>query len=171
MGKKVILQRTPSRDDGTLGNVSVVGTDFTCYSLELSDRGNVSAISCILPGFYICRWLQSPAHGWCWHVLGVSGRSLILIHSANLAGNTEQGYQKQLLGCIALGSGLAIFKAGQSFHVEGPNGPTVEPLGRDQRGIENSVNTIKAFNALMGTEDFSIEILAPKPTGGTDGME
>src|ERR1035437_9337176 len=110
---KVQIQRLPYRDDGTLGNLSINGSTFTCYSLELSWRGNSTGISCIPSGLYICKWAKHPQHGWCWQVINVAGRTDILIHSANLAGNTEQGYQKQVLGCIALGMGIGMFKAGE----------------------------------------------------------
>lgn len=161
MRQKVILQRTVSRDDGTLGNISIVGSPFSCYSLELSDRGNVNDISCIPPGFDVPSWTDHPEHGWCWQLQNVVGRQAILIHPANLAGNTEQGYAKQVLGCIALGMGVAIFKAGTVFHVEGPSGLVVEPLSRDQRGITDSRAAIAAFNQVMGTDDFDLEIRAP----------
>lgn len=162
MRMKVFIQRTQSRDDGTLGNLSIYGSEFSCYTLELSDRGNANGISCIPYGFYVGRWTNHPAHGWCWQILNVKGRSDILIHSANLAGNTEQGYAKQILGCIALGSGVAIFQAGTSFHVEGPKGLEIEQLSRDQRGLTSSKTALAAFNAVMGTADFDLEIRAPK---------
>ena len=155
---KVIIQRQQSRDDGTLGNLTIVGKPFTAYTIELSDRGNVNDISCILPGTYTVSWVNHPVHGWCWQLMNVAGRQAILIHSANLAGNTEQGYVKQVLGCIAMGSGVGMFLKGQTFHVEGPNGPDVEPLTRDQRGITGSVAALAAFNAVMGTANFSLEI-------------
>lgn len=162
MRKKVLIQRLPSRDDGTLGNVTVDGVEYPAfrYSLELSDRGNAEDISCILPGFYILTLKTSSEHGLCWHVLGPKGRSGVLIHPLNLAGNTEQGYAKQALGCIGLGSGIGIFKAGERFHVEGPHGPDVEALTRDQRGITGSKDAVAAFCALMGTEDADLEIRA-----------
>lgn len=161
MRKQVIIQRTASRDDGTLGSVTIVDYQFICYSLELSDRGNANDISCILPGLYPVSWMNHEKHGWCWQLLNVFGRQAILIHSANLAGNTEQGYAKQVLGCIAFGMGVDIFKAGTSFHVEGPEGPAVEQLSRDQRGITDSKTAIAAFNAVMGTSDFDLEIRPP----------
>lgn len=162
MRKQVCIQRGASRDDGTPGRLTIAGSDFSCITLELSDRGNANMISCIPCGKYLVRWTNHKEHGFCWEVLNVTGRTAILIHSANLAGNTEQGYCKQLLGCIALGQSLEIFKAGTSFHVEGPHGPEVEQLSRDQRGITESKKTLMAFNAIMGTEDFDLTILAPR---------
>lgn len=161
MKKSVILQRNISRDDGTLGNVTIQGNVKTFFSLELSDRGNANDISCIPYGGYVVAWMNHMIHGWCWQLLNVHGRQDILIHSANLAGNTEQGYAKQLLGCIALGLGVSIFKAGTSFHVEGPNGPEISSLTRDQRGITDSKNAIAQFNAIMGTDDFLLDIRPP----------
>ena len=157
----VLIQRIQYRDDGTLGNLTILGNNLVLYALELSWRGNVSSISCIPSGLYVCRWTKHPEHGWCWQVLDVDGRSDILIHPANLAGNTESGYQKQVLGCIALGTGVGMFLKGESFHVEGPQGPDVEPLTRDQRGITGSVAAVQSFCAVMGTQDFNLEIKEP----------
>lgn len=159
--RKVLIQRGISRDDGTPGKVTVDGSDWTADSLELSDRGNANDISCIPYGFYVVSWLNHPAHGWCWQLLGVKGRQAILIHPFNLAGNTESGYAKQALGCIGFGYGRAIFKAGTTFHVEGPHGPNVEQLSRDQWGITDSKKAVADFNAIMGTADFDLEIRAP----------
>jgi hypothetical protein len=162
MRKKVIIQRENSRDEGTPGTCTIFGTSFTADSWELSDRGNASMISCIPFGFYVLRWTNHPQHGWCFQVVNVPGREDILFHSFNLAGNVESGFVKQALGCIGLGFGRGVFKAGTSMHVEGPNGLEVEALTRDQAGIINSKAAIAAFQAAMGTADADLEIRAPK---------
>lgn len=158
---KVLIQREPSRDEGTFGTATILGTDFKSDSLELSDRGNASGISCIPAGFYVVRKCNHPEHGLCFEVLGVKGREAILFHSFNLAGNTEQGFCKQALGCIGLGYGRAVFKAGTTLHVEGPSGPDIEKLSRDQAGITNSKDAVVAFMAILGDGDFDLEIRAP----------
>ena len=162
MNAKVIIQRLVSRDDGTSGKLFVVGNDFTCDTYELPDRANVSRISCINPGFVVGKWTNHPEHGWCYQLFGMEGREDILIHPFNIAGSTDSGFQTQALGCVGLGFGVAIFKAGTALHVEGPNGLEVETLTRDQRGITNSKDAVAAFNKLMAQADFDLEIRAPK---------
>ena len=100
--RSVILVRDPSTDQGTLGRLYV---DFSlfCYSIELPDRGNRPNISCIPAGEYRCVWHRSPRFGWCYLVTGVDGRSFILFHPANVAGDRSLGFRSDLHGCIGLG--------------------------------------------------------------------
>jgi len=101
--RAVVLFRDPSTDAGTFGRVFVDFKPF-CHSVELPDRGNAPNVSCILPvGTYRCVWHRSPRFGWCYLVTGVPGRSHILIHAANWAGDRALGYRSDLRGCIALG--------------------------------------------------------------------
>jgi hypothetical protein len=50
---------------------------------------------------YRCAIVQSPRFGRVYGVANVPGRSHVLFHSANLAGDVEMGYSSQLHGCIA----------------------------------------------------------------------
>ncbi len=159
---KVVIQREPSRDEGTFGRAVIVGTGYEADSLELSDRGNANDISCVPAGFYVGHKCDHPLHGRCFQVLNVKDRQAILFHPFNLAGNVEQGYAKQALGCIGLGFGRTVFKAGTIFHVEGPHGMEVDPLTRDQSGITRSRDAIAAFEAVLGENDFDFEIRAPQ---------
>jgi hypothetical protein len=68
---------------------------FQCKTLELPWKDNASNISCIPAGKYNCVKRFSKKYGWHFHVLGVKGRSFILIHQAN--------FVRQLRGCIAVG--------------------------------------------------------------------
>jgi len=45
--------------------------------------------------------VKSPKFGMVYGVRDVPGRSNVLIHSANLAGDVDLGYATQLHGCIA----------------------------------------------------------------------
>ena len=158
---KVLIQRLATWDWGTPGKCSVVGTEYSADSLELPDRGNANDISCIPAGFYVGAWIDHPEHGWCYQILNVKNRQAILIHPFNLAGSVECGYAKQALGCIGLGYGVDIFRAGTQLHVEGPAGLVISPLTRDQRGIINSVKAVTDFNALLNKQPFDLEIRAP----------
>ena len=70
-------------------------------TLELPWRGNTRQRSCIPPGKYVCRIVNSPKFGRVYNVTNVPGRSAVLLHSANLAGDIDKGYTTQLHGCIA----------------------------------------------------------------------
>jgi len=111
--KTVKLRRMLSSDQGTFGQLSF-GLS-SCYTLELPWRDNKVARSCIPVGTYSCKLVQSPKFGRVYHVQNVPGRSAVLIHSANLAGDVDLGYTTQLHGCIApcLRRGLLRNKAGQ----------------------------------------------------------
>lgn len=63
--------------------------------LELPSRGNEPGKSCILTGIYGVTWRFSPAHGMCYHIENVLGRTNIEIHAAN--------FPSELLGCMAPG--------------------------------------------------------------------
>lgn len=93
------LTRAPSTDQGTFG-VLVFGRQ-TCRTLELPWRDNRTQRSCIPPGTYRCQIVQSPKFGRVYGVTSVPGRSAVLIHSANLAGDVDKGFTTQLQGCIA----------------------------------------------------------------------
>lgn len=98
------LTRTQHTDEGTFG-VLVFGRN-TVHSLELPWRENRRQKSCIPVGTYQCAIVNSPRFGRVYGVANVPGRSNILIHSANFAGNVDLGWKTQLQGCIALGMRL-----------------------------------------------------------------
>jgi hypothetical protein len=106
--QRAVLWRGPSTDQGTVGALRF--GPHRCYSLELPWRDNVPRISAIPPGDYSVLWVRSPSKGWCYALANVPGRSGILIHSANLAGDVERGWQTQLLGCIAPALRLGAMK-------------------------------------------------------------
>jgi len=131
------LTRVPWTDQGTFGTfVLADGTSF--YSLELPWRDNDNGVSCIPPGTYICKWIESPKHGECYQVMNVAGRDMIEIHSANFGGDSNKGFISQLLGCIALGNSIGIL-----------NG---------QLAVLNSKGAIAAFEGKQAQQDFQLTI-------------
>lgn len=110
--RTVVILRNPDTDEGTLGRVFVDFKPF-CHSLELPDRSNMRNVSRIPAGEYRCVWHRSPRFGWVYAVLDVPGRSDILIHPGNWAGDKALGYRSDLSGCVALGSRVGRL-AGQS---------------------------------------------------------
>jgi len=106
---KVTIQRYPSTDQGTLGAVFVEDARFS-YSLELPDRDNQKTYSRIPPGIYECVWRKSPRFGWTYYIKDVPGRSWILCHAGNLAGDRKKGLKTNTYGCILLGSRFGFIK-------------------------------------------------------------
>lgn len=143
------LRRQRSTDEGTPGDLS--GPEFGCKTLELPWRDlNGDGLgdpqrSCITPGEYLCEWRESPKYGWCYTVTGVKGRSHILIHAANFAGDEDKGYQSQLLGCIALGVSIGVL----------PN-----KFGKPQKAALQSKRAIADFHAAMQQQPFRLVIKA-----------
>lgn len=98
----LILQREESEDDGTYGTLRLPdGT--TLNTLELPWRNNEAQTSCIPPGSYSCKKRPSKAFGEAYEVAGVPGRSAILIHAGNAAGDASKGMKADSKGCILLG--------------------------------------------------------------------
>lgn len=94
-----LLRRTASSDQGTVG-VLTFGNEVT-HTLELPWRNNMQRVSCIPPGVYTCAIVNSPRFGRVYGVQAVPGRSAVLIHPANFAGDAAKGYTTELHGCIA----------------------------------------------------------------------
>ncbi len=69
------------------------------YILELPDKQNKVRVSRINPGTYKCVKRNSPKYKDHFHVLGVEGRSYILIHHGN--------YNKDTKGCLLVGEYLS----------------------------------------------------------------
>lgn len=99
MTLRALLQRAPCTDQGTFGVLTFNGR--AVRTLELPWRDNARQRSCIPPGVYLCELVNSPRFGRVYGVRDVPGRSHVLIHSANLAGDVDRGWQTQLHGCIA----------------------------------------------------------------------
>lgn len=140
--KTASLYRGPSTDEGTFGYMVHNGDWW--HSLELPDRDNKKSISCIPPGEYTCVIRWSPRfRRWTFHLTDVEGRTYILIHGANFAGDVAMGYQSHLNGCIALGKGRGSF----------PN-----KFGKTQKAILTSRTAVREFMEIMGDKPFKLII-------------
>lgn len=101
----VTLQRTQSNNKQTLG-ILTLPNGKKYHTLELAWKDNQRKISCIPKGKYKVVKRVSEKYGNHFHVTNVPNRDMILIHHAN--------FHSDLLGCIAVGTGLKdINKDGQ----------------------------------------------------------
>lgn len=142
VGKRAILTRGVSSDEGTFGALELVGGPLL-RSVELPWRDNKTAVSCIPPGTYQCSVVNSPSFGLVYGVHGVPGRSAILIHAANWGGDVSKGWHSELKGCIA--PAMSIGK--------------LQPAGRAlQRAGLRSGEALKQLMAWGGGEPFALEI-------------
>jgi len=146
--KRLILRRGPSTDAGTFGTLIIDGEEF-CHTAELPWRDNRVERSCIPAGVYTCVWKKSPTWGWCYEVTGVDGRTHVLIHKGNWAGDVELGLKTNVEGCILLGRAPAVMAPKpKDGKVWGP-----------QKGVTSSEPTVAAFHAKMAEETFELEII------------
>lgn len=141
------LKRNLSTDDGTLGTLTATNSkgDFlTLVSLELPWRDNRRSLSCIPEGTYDCVWHQSPRFGWCYMVTSVEGRSEILIHAGNWAGDVQKGRHSDVRGCILLG---LTSTAGV-------------PIGKREKQlmVSKSRVAITEFHKHMGEKPFELKV-------------
>ncbi len=97
--RRAQLIRDPGTDEGTFGRLVLEGQVLN--TIELPWRDNATGISCIPPGTYRVEMVNSPRYGRVYGVRDVPGRSNILIHAANFAGDTAKGLRSDLRGCIA----------------------------------------------------------------------
>ncbi len=97
------LVRRETSDAGTFGVFTGEGLDF--YTAELPWRNNAVRMSCIPAGRYVCRPYSSRKFPDVYEVKDVPGRTAILIHAGNFAGDTARGLKSDVQDCILIGLG------------------------------------------------------------------
>lgn len=101
--RTLLLIRDDKSDKQTKGRLFVLdergAVAYSCFTLELPWRDNRQNVSCIPLGRYKVKKRISHKYGEHLHILGVPGRSWILIHEAN--------FVTQLRGCVAVGKSKA----------------------------------------------------------------
>ena len=138
MKKPVVrLLRFKSSDEGTFSMLMIDGR-FFCYTAELPWRGNKTAVSCIPAGRYECEMVDSPKYGRVYGVKAVPGRSHILIHAGNWAGDTSKGYKSNSNGCILLGSSVGEISG--------------------QEGVASSRFTLGKFEKFLNSQPFILQV-------------
>lgn len=110
--------------------------------MELPDRNNTPNRSRILPGLYLCKYLPRSASGKykdVYHVTQVSGRSGILQHPGNVAGDTTKGYKSHSWGCQ-----LPALRLGKLYN---------QLAGLGSRAA------LRKLHAVTGRQDFYLEVI------------
>ncbi len=136
-----VLTRGPSTNEGTFGSLAF--GEQVVNTVELPWRDNVRQISCIPPGTYECAIVQSPRFGRVYEVKNVPGRSHVLIHPANFAGDESLGWTTELQGCIALGE---------------RHGRIKNPSGKMQRAVLVSRPAVAKLMSWAAGAPFTLEI-------------
>ena len=134
----VTIFRIKKSDHGMEGLVCTP-YGFTCYSIEPPDRNNRLRISCIPAGVYTVKIRQSPKYGTIFHVTGVDGRTYILEHWGNWAGDRKKKLRSHSNGCLLFGMKRG-WLAGQ-------------------RAVLHSRTAIRKFMKVMGNQTHRLQII------------
>lgn len=134
--KDVFLIRFQSGDQGTKGVWIAPG--FEARSIELPWKNNAQNISCISDGSYLCQVYKSSRYGKVYQIKDVQGRTWILIHWGNWAGDESKGFRSDSNGCIIMGQFHGLI------------------YGQEAVGLSR-VTTQRWMNFMMG-EDFMLHI-------------
>ncbi len=97
--KTAVLYHTSSSDQGTFSSL-LLPNFKTIFMTELPWRDNKPNYSRIPPGEYVAKWHKSPRFGECWWLQDVPGRSEVLIHPGNFAGDRLKGFKTHSYGCL-----------------------------------------------------------------------
>jgi hypothetical protein len=124
------------RDEQAKGHISSVllTPQGEFYVLERPWLGNRRNISCIPPGRYRVRYLKRSVSGKyrnVYHVLGVPGRSGILIHNGNTVDHSR--------GCLLVGKRRGFIGG--------------------KRAVLNSRSAMRALVRALGKRDFELTII------------
>lgn len=142
----LILERQSTSDQGTFGRLHGTG-NTALWVAELPWRDNAKGRSCIPAGAYRVEHLSRSASGKyhdVYHVTEVEGRTGILIHSGNFAGDRMQGWRTHSWGCLLPG-----LRAGELN-----NG-----YGRDQQAVLASRAALSRLHETTMRRGFYLEIL------------
>lgn len=99
---EITLTRYETGSEGTFGRLTC-GTQLNLHTVELPDKNNQRNISCIPEGVYKVVSYKSQRFGLVFLVRDVKGRSFILFHAGNFAGDAEKNYITNSEGCILPG--------------------------------------------------------------------
>ncbi|MET0109127.1 MAG: DUF5675 family protein [Candidatus Thiodiazotropha sp.] len=143
---RLILRRGGSSPQGTFGRLLLPGGD-EIWTAELPWRDNTRSKSCIPSGVYRVRYLAKSASGKyrdVYHVEEVAGRSGILIHAGNFAGDRDLDYRSHSWGCILPALRVGYLKAGKD---------------KFQRAGLASRSALNRLHETVGRHDFELEVI------------
>ena len=125
-------------DQGTPGDI--VDGDWRIHVLQLPWRDDKPEVSREPSGVkLILKWGNSPKHGPCYICAKASdGRTMIEVHSANVAGDASNGFASQLEGCFAPGLSFVLFPVGTKLNDK-------LTLGKAQWGVSGSKEAVEEF--------------------------
>lgn len=99
--RQLTLERKLDSDQGTFGRLS--GQGLSLFTAELPWRDNKTDISRIPPGTYECVPYNSEKYPNTFTLKAVPGRTAILIHVGNWAGDVHKKLRSNSNGCILVG--------------------------------------------------------------------
>ena len=108
MGVKIQIRRLSSDEQGTRGRLFIPDAWFSCFTMELPWRDNEPFYSCIPADTYPFIPYESSRFGSTFLVQEVPGRTGILFHSGNVAGDKRKDYRTHSAGCILPGKRRGI---------------------------------------------------------------
>lgn len=130
------LVRDATSDQGTYGVLSIAG--ITLQTIELPWRENKTSISHIPAGIYVCKYRHSQKFGHVWELLDVRGRTAVLIHTGNVAGDVALGFKTHSWGCILVGERRTVLW--------------------NQRAINSSKPAMERLRKVIGKKSFKLTI-------------
>jgi hypothetical protein len=132
----VHLIRFQAGDYGTKGIWATPG--FMARTIELPWKNNANSVSCIPDGKYKVKVRISKKYGKVYHITNVEGRTWILTHSGNWAGNRSLGLRCHSEGCVLLGKYHAMII--------------------DQVGVAVSKPTVRRWMQFTGGAEFKLHV-------------
>ena len=97
----IVLVRFLYSDHGTFGKMEIDGE--TIFTAEPPDRNNKPNLSCLPIGRYGLIPHESPRFGETILLTDTDPREVCLIHTGNLAGDSQRGLKTHTQGCILPG--------------------------------------------------------------------
>jgi len=132
---KVDIIRIHSSKEGTFGVLNINGMPIAVTG-EQDWEDNKRNVSCIPPGLYLCKRINSPKFGDTFEITNVPARSHILFHSGNLP-------LKDSLGCVLVA---------EQF----------EPLGGKPAVVASRKGYKEFMTRLKGVDTFPLNIIEIK---------
>lgn len=140
------LYRYSSSNQGSKGLLITPGLDLSHFCImELPWRDNKPNYSCIPDGEYLCKYRESKKFRQHYHLQEVEGRSWILTHTGNLAGDTKRGWKTHSHGCLLIGSRFGKLKIDEYKY---------------QDAVLNSRPTLRKLIKALEKEDFTLRIVS-----------